>query len=64
MRFKLPQATLQVVDGYEHLDLIWAMDADERVWKRMVKEMGNPFGENRLDLESGVVVGMIPTAYF
>ncbi|KAJ3115203.1 hypothetical protein HDU96_001049 [Phlyctochytrium bullatum] len=27
----------EVVDGYEHMDCLWSMDAKERVWKSMVK---------------------------
>jgi hypothetical protein len=33
LKTKLPSANVHVIEGYEHLDVIWAQDASERVVK-------------------------------
>lgn len=33
---------VEEVDGYEHMDCLWAVDAESRVWRRVIKVLRSP----------------------
>ncbi|ORY52481.1 alpha/beta-hydrolase [Rhizoclosmatium globosum] len=49
-----PHARLTLIKNYNHLDLIWAVDAKEKVWDHLIPILKNPYAETRIALKKTV----------
>lgn len=62
MRANLPNVDLNIVEGYEHLDLIWAMTAAEEVWLPMCKIIEGDrlsFNLENLQLDTSIALAVL-----